>query len=151
MKNTTQAAIGILVAAACVLATGTARADRVSFGLGISGGDGSFLALGVNHGGRGHRGGGGPRRGWHGPRVPHVGVRLGFPPACPPPVPVVVAPPAIVYAPAPVVVRRGYWQEREERVWIEGCWVETFDPYGRRCKTWQPGRWEIRRTREWVE
>lgn len=151
MKNTTQTAFGVLVAAACVLTIGTARADRVSFGLGISGGDGSFLALGVNNGGHGHRGFDGPRRGWHGPRGPHVGVRLGFPLACPPPVPVIVAPPAVVYAPAPVVVQRGYWQEREERVWIEGCWVETVDPYGRRCKMWQPGRWEIRRIREWVE
>jgi hypothetical protein len=36
-------------------------------------------------------------------------------------------------------------------VWIEGCWVEAIDAYGRRCKQWQPGYWEIRRTREWVE
>jgi len=151
MKNTTQTAVRVLVAAACVLTIGTARADRVSFGLGISDGAGSFLALGVNNGGYGGRRFDGPRWGGHGPCVPHVGVRLGFPPACPPPVPVIYTPPAVVCVPAPVVVQRGYWQEREERIWIEGCWVETFDPYGRRCKTWQPGRWEIRRIREWVE
>ena len=45
MKNTTKTAVRGLVAAACVLAIGTARADRVSFGLGISDGLGSFLAL----------------------------------------------------------------------------------------------------------
>jgi hypothetical protein len=64
----------------------------------------------------------------------------------------VVAPAPVVVAPAPVVVApRGYWREREERVWIEGCWVEAIDAYGRRCKQWRPGYWEIRRTREWVE
>ena len=96
MKNTTKTAVRGLVAAACVLAIGTARADRVSFGLGISDGLGSFLALGVNNGGHGYRGFDGPRRCGHGPGGVNVGVQFGFPP----PVPVIYAPPAVVYAPA---------------------------------------------------
>jgi hypothetical protein len=137
------------VIVAGLLAAVPARADRVSVGLGVSNG-GGFFALGINSG-RGHH----PHPGhFHHRRhpVPHP-----RPFGCPPPVivappPVVVAPAPVVVAPAPVVVApRGYWREREERVWIEGCWVEAIDAYGRRCKQWQPGYWEIRRTREWVE
>jgi len=28
--------------------------------------------------------------------------------------------------------------------------LESVDACGRRCKIWRPGRWEIRRVREWV-
>lgn len=129
MKTAKKAVFKGLVMAACVLAAGTTWADR---------------------GGRGP--GGGPHHPRYAPHCggPGVGLLLGLGLALPPP-PVVLLPAPVVVAPRPVVVQRGYWQEREERVWIEGCWVETFDPYGRRCKTWQPGRWEIRRIREWVD
>jgi hypothetical protein len=132
----------ILLSLVGVMAAGDVWASRVSIGLGVHSG-GNFFALGVNSGG--HR---------HHCHVPPA--RFCRP--CPPPVvfapPVVCAPP-VVYAPppvvcAPVVVTAGRWVEREERVWIEGCWLESVDAYGRRCKIWQPGRWEIRRIREWV-
>jgi len=142
MNKTVKTTVLGVVAMAGLLAAGPARADRVSFGLGVGEG-GSFFSLGVS-GGDGHHGG----RGHHRPPATCL------PPAPPPPMcyprPWVCAPP-IAYVAAPVVVPRGYWREREERYWIEGCWVETFDPYGRRCRQWQPGRWEIRRIREWVQ
>lgn len=141
MKKTDRTVFTILLTLTALLAAAPAKADRFSFGLGVSD-RGSFFTLGVSNG--------------HGCRPA---------PACPPPrhyhrPPVVCAPrpvfvpEPVVYAPPPVVqtvvVSRGYWVEREENVWIEGCWVETFDAFGRRCKQWQPGRWELRRTREWV-
>ncbi len=122
-----------------MLAAMPARADRVSFGLGIGTGSG-FLALGVNGGGRGHP---------HRPQRFYPHHPLPRPRGFLPP-PVIFAPPVVV-ATAPVVVRSGFWQEREERVWVEGCWIETLDAFGRRCKQWQPGHWEVRRIREWVE
>jgi hypothetical protein len=133
--------VTIAVALAALLAVPAARADRVSFGLGVGNGG---IALGVSVGGRGHHG---PAH--HHPRH-HVPARIA-PPCVRLPPPVVSAPVAVVVAPAPVVVApSGYWQEREERVWVEGCWLEAVDAFGRRCKQWQPGRWEIRRVREWV-
>ncbi len=137
MNKMTQAAFLGTAIVAGLLSALPAYADRVSVGVGVGNG-GSFFALGINGGGRGHahRPGHFHHRGyaWPGPRA--FG---GLPPH------VIVAPPPVV------VVPPGYWREREERVWIEGCWIETLDAYGRRCKQWQPGRWEIRRTREWVE
>lgn len=157
MNNTVKTAFFGVVAATGLLLAGSAKADSVSFGLGISDGYGSSFSFGLNSGGRGH---GGPSH--HGGGYGHGGdVRLGFGyaarPPCPPPI--VYAPRQVVYVqqpvvyapPPPVVVQSGYWQEREERTWIEGCWVETVDAYGRRCKMWQPGRWEVRRIREWVQ
>lgn len=134
MKHT--AIFGAAIVAVLLLAV-PARADRVSVGLGVGSG-GGFFALGINSGGRG------PTRHpghfhHHGRPMPHLHPFGYLPP------PVIIAPPPVVVAP------RGYWREREERVWLEGCWVEAVDAYGRRCKQWQPGRWEIRRTREWVE
>ncbi len=134
MKHT--AIFGAAIVAVLLLAV-PARADRVSVGLGVGSG-GGFFALGINSGGRGptrHPG----RFHHHGRPMPHLHPFGYLPP------PVIIAPPPGVVAP------RGYWREREERVWLEGCWVEAVDAYGRRCKQWQPGRWEIRRTREWVE
>jgi len=130
MKTAKQTVLRSLIVAACVLAAGTTLAGR---GGGRGHGGGSR-----GHGYAPHRGG------------PGIGLLFGLGLALPPP-PFVMLPAPVVIAPRPVVVQSGYWQEREERVWIEGCWVETFDPYGRRCKSWQPGRWEIRRIREWVE
>jgi hypothetical protein len=146
MNKMTQAAFFGTVIVTGLLAVAPARADRVSVGLGIGNG-GGFFALGINGGGRGHARHPGPGNFHHRAYPAPYPRPFGYLPP-----PVIIAPPPVVVAPAPVVVvPRGYWQEREERVWIEGCWVETVDAYGRRCKQWQPGRWEIRRTREWVE
>ena len=41
--------------------------------------------------------------------------------------------------------------DQEERIWVEGCWLQSSDGYGRLIRTWQPGHWEIRRTRVWVQ
>ena len=149
MKRMTKAVFKGLFVAVAVLAAGAARADRYSFGLGISSGDGGFFSFGMSNGGGGRHGGGyghgghacGPRRVYGAP----------LPPPCLPPRVVVVPAPVVCAPPVrTVVVNSGYWAEREERVWVEGCWIEAVDAYGRRCKTWQPGRWEIRRIREWV-
>ena len=153
MNNTVKATVFGAVAMAGLLLANPAKADSVSFGLGLSNG-GNFFSLGVNSGGHGHGGyyGHGGYSG-HGPaRCGGYGYAMMPPPVVYARPPVVYAQPQVVYAPPPVVVApSGYWQEREERTWIEGCWIETFDAYGRRCKQWQPGRWEIRRTREWVQ
>ncbi|MEI7902093.1 MAG: hypothetical protein WCK89_17710 [bacterium] len=150
MNNTVKRAFFGMVAMSGLLAATPAKADHVSFGLGIGAGAGNFFSFGMNNGGHGHGGAYGHYEGY--------GRGYVMRPACPPavvyaPPPVVYAAPRVVYVPAPppVVVQSGYWQEREERTWIEGNWVETFDAYGRRCKMWQPGRWEIRRIREWVQ
>ncbi len=152
MNNTVKATVFGAVTLAGLLLANPAKADHVSVGLGLSDGI-NFFSLGFNNGGHGGYHGHGGYYG-HGPCTPGFGVayaRLPPPVIVAPPPPVVYAP-AVVYAPPPVVVApSGYWQEREERTWIEGCWIETFDAYGRRCKQWQPGRWEIRRTREWVQ
>ena len=129
MKTTKGTVLKGLIAAACVLAATTTLADR--------GGRGH--SRGLQHHGYAPCGGSRPGIGLF------FGLGLGLPP------PFVMLPPPVMFAPRPVVVQRGYWQEREERVWIEGCWVQSVDPYGRRCTVWQPGRWEIHRTREWVE
>ena len=60
----------------------------------------------------------------------------------PPPQHVIVAPP-----PPPVT---GHWVERDERVWVEGYWMNTRDAYGRQVRAWIPGHWEVRRTRTWI-
>lgn len=149
MNSTVKTTFWGLVAVAGLLVATPAKADRVSFGLGISDGYGSTFSFGLNSGGRGY---GGPS--YHGDGYGRsrgdlrVGCGYAVRPPCPPAV--VYVPRPVVYA-SPVVVQSGYWQERDERYWIEGNWVETFDAYGRRCKMWQPGRWEIRRIREWVQ
>lgn len=74
------------------------------------------------------------------------------------PAPVVVQQPApVVVQQAPVVEERpaavtqtGKWVEREERKWIEGCWVEGKDQEGRLTRTWKEGYYEVRTVREWV-
>lgn len=118
-------ALAVAVALAALLAVPAARADIVNFGLGVSNA-GVSLGISVGHQGHGsarHRGHRAPVRVT--PRRGHL-------------------PPPVVVAPS------GYWYEREERVWVDGCWIETRDRFGRIRKEWQPGRWEIRRTREWV-
>jgi hypothetical protein len=122
-------------AMAAGLLAAPAVAGGVSFGLSVGNG-GTAVSLGVNAGGHGYDGHGGyvgrggpVHRQMHRPPA-HIGV--------------VIAPAPVVVAPA------GYWQEREERVWVDGVWIETADAWGRRVRQWQPGRWEIRRTREWI-
>ena len=61
-------------------------------------------------------------------------------PTPPPPQHVIVAPPPVT----------GYWAERDERVWVEGYWMNTRDAYGRQVRAWTPGHWEVRRTRTWI-
>ena len=120
----------IIIALATLLAVPAAKADIVNFGLGVSNG-GVSLGISMNgHGSPAHH---------HRHRAPlRVAPRRGH-----------IHPPVVV-APAPVVVvPSGYWREREERVWVEGCWVETRDRFGRIRNEWRPGRWEIRHTREW--
>lgn len=139
-----------------LLAAMPAQADRVSVGLGFSDYAGNFLSIGVNQGQRGPSGrsdrGPGPVRAYSPPRGafnhPSRSFAVAYhasPYGCPPPPPVVCVPPPVV------VVPQGYWREREERVWVEGCWVEAVDPFGRRCKSWQPARWEVHQIREWVQ
>lgn len=155
MKRATNSCLWGLFAVVTLLAAGPACADRYSFGLGVATGDG-YLSFGMSNMGGGHHGGyGGPVHCRPAPVFcpPPPVVCMPRPVVCVPPPPAVfVAPAPVVYAPLvqTVVVNSGYWVEREQRVWVEGCWIASVDAYGRACKTWQPGRWEIRRTREWV-
>ncbi len=156
MNNTVKTTFFGVVAMTGLLMAGAAKADGFNIGLGVSEGRGSFLTFGMASGGRGGYGHGYGQTSYHGHG--HGDVRMGFGySVCPPPVvcaprPVYYPAPVVYAAPPPVViVRSGYWQEREERYWVEGNWVETLDGYGRRCKMWQPGRWDVRRIREWVE
>ena len=126
MKKTAKTVLLGLVAAACALSADTVRADRPYGGHGGGPGGGHDRGPGPGH--HEMRGGCVPR--------PCFGISLFS----------LFAPP-----PATVVVQTGYWREREERVWIEGYWVESTDSWGRRVKTWQPGYWETRRIREWVQ
>jgi hypothetical protein len=156
MNNTVKTALWGMVAMAGLLVATPAKADRLSFGLGVSDGYGSFFSFGLNSGGRGY---GGPSHhgDGHGRGDMRGGCGYAMRQPCPPvviyaPRPVVYSQPVIcVPPPPPVVVPSGYWQERDERYWIDGNWAETYDAFGRRCKMWQPGRWETRRIREWVQ
>jgi hypothetical protein len=64
----------------------------------------------------------------------------------PPPTPVFYTPPAQTAGWA-----NGRWVERDQRVRVDGYWHESFEADGRRCRTWQPERWESRRTPEWMQ
>ncbi|MBQ9431238.1 MAG: hypothetical protein IJU44_06765, partial [Kiritimatiellae bacterium] len=63
------------------------------------------------------------------------------------PAPVVVNPAPVVVAPAQPV---GHYEDRVQQVWVEGCWVNSVDAYGRACRAWQPGHYENRTVRVWV-
>ena len=167
MKHTVQTTLlGITAITVGLLAAGSAQADRVSVGLGLSDGYGNFLSVGVNNGW--HRGCG---PGYYGgvclaprPVVVQPAPVVYAQPApvvyaqpapvvyAQPPAPVVYAQPApVVYAqPAPVVVQpSGYWVETDNTVWIAGGWVEVTDAWGRRVRQQGPGHWEHHRGREW--
>jgi hypothetical protein len=71
----------------------------------------------------------------------------------PPPPEVVYAPPPPEYCPPPPPPPppTGYWTWSTTRVWVPGRWVVTYDHCGRHYRHWQPGYYEIRRERVWVE
>lgn len=45
---------------------------------------------------------------------------------------------------------RGYWREVAVRVWVPGCWVVERDDWGRHCRRYVEGHYEMRRDRVWV-
>ena len=154
MSNTIRAMFFGVAALTGVWATGQAKADHVSVGLGLGDGYGNYLSLGVNSGGRhdcGPRYVGGSCMG---PRAvivaPAPVVYAPAPVVYVQPAPVVYAPAPVVYAPAPVAVQSdGYWVESDNNVWIAGVWVDVTDSWGRRVRQQQPGHWEQRHSREW--
>lgn len=38
----------------------------------------------------------------------------------------------------------GSWAWQEQRQWVPGTWVATYDRCGRQQRSWQPGHWESR-------
>ena len=170
MSNTIRAAFFGVAAMTSLLATGPAKADHVSVGLGLGDGFGNFLSLGVNTGGRHGCGPAYVGGAYMAPRpvivAPAPVVYAPAPVVYAQPAPVVYAPapvtyapapvvyasaPApVVYAPAPVVVQNeGYWVESDNNVWVSGVWVDVTDAWGRRIRQQQPGHWEMRHAREW--
>jgi hypothetical protein len=81
-------------------------------------------------------------------RADHVNVRgsisLGGP-AYGTPAPVYVAPGPVYVAP------RGYWREAPVNVWIPAHWAVRYDQFGQPMNFWEPGRYEVRTQRVWVE
>lgn len=53
--------------------------------------------------------------------------------------------------PAPPPRPAPHYEDRQERVWVEGQWVYGTDSWGRRTQVWEPGHWEVRTVRVWVE
>jgi hypothetical protein len=47
--------------------------------------------------------------------------------------------------------RHGYWEETTVRVWVPGRTVWTVDHCGRSVRRYEPGHYEYRRERVWVE
>ena len=153
-----------VVAMTGLLATSPAEADHVSLGLGLSDCAGNYFSLGVNNGRHGY----GPRYGGGVYMAPAPVVVAPAPVVYAQPAPVVVAQPApVVYAqpapvvysqPAPVVVAQpapvvvqpgGYWVETDNRVWVDGVWVDFVDEWGHHGRRQQPGHWENHHNREW--
>lgn len=61
-------------------------------------------------------------------------------------------PPAVVYYDAPRSHRRdGFWQESTVRVWVPARTVVTVDRWSRRIHRYEPGHYEYRTDRVWVE
>ncbi len=84
-----------------------------------------------------------------------IGVNLGGPayrPAPPAvvyaPAPVAVHPPAVVYAPAP---SRGYWKEISVKTWVPERWVSSRDRWGRPVRVCEPGHFTYHTDRVWVD
>ncbi|MBR4172512.1 MAG: hypothetical protein IKR48_12755 [Kiritimatiellae bacterium] len=53
--------------------------------------------------------------------------------------------------PAPPPRPAPHYEDRQERIWVEGQWVYGTDSWGRRTQVWEPGHWEVRTVRVWVE
>jgi hypothetical protein len=45
---------------------------------------------------------------------------------------------------------RGYFEYRQERVWVPGYWETNRSPCGRRSKVWVEGYWDFRSVKVWV-
>ncbi len=56
----------------------------------------------------------------------------------------------VVYATTAAPVVNGYWQEQVQNVWVEPCWVDGTDVYGRPTRIWREGHYEARTTQVWV-
>jgi hypothetical protein len=64
----------------------------------------------------------------------------------------VYAPAPVYVTPAPVYVApRGYWRETAMNVWVPSQWAIRYDRFGRPTNYWQPGHYEVRNQRVWVE
>lgn len=62
--------------------------------------------------------------------------------------------PKVRHAPQPVrVVHRrpvGHYEDRVERVWVDGYWTQRVHRNGRPVRVWNPGYWTERVVRLWV-
>ena len=76
-----------------------------------------------------------------------IGVNYGSPAYGPPPA-VTYAPPTVVYAPAPA---RGYWKEVTLKTWVPERWVMNRDRWGRSVRVCEPGHFDYRTDRVWVD
>ncbi|MBI2512798.1 MAG: hypothetical protein HYV96_12540 [Opitutae bacterium] len=45
---------------------------------------------------------------------------------------------------------RGYWRDVHTRIWIPGGWIVERDHWGRHCRRYIEGHYEIRTERVWV-
>jgi hypothetical protein len=68
-------------------------------------------------------------------------------PSCPPPPAFRPCPPP----PPPVCAPAGYWTVRPVRVWVPARWVIRHDACGRPFRWMQPGYYETRHERVWVQ
>lgn len=157
MSSRIKSAFFGVAAVTSLLAAGAAQADHVSLGLGFSDCSGNYFSLGLNT----------RPRPVLPPPVVVTPAPVVYAPAPAPvvyaqpatvvyaqPAPVVYAQPApVVYAqPAPVVVQpapAGYWVETDNRVWVEGVWVDFTDEWGHHGRRQMPGHWENHHGREW--
>lgn len=66
--------------------------------------------------------------------------------------PVYVEQPVYVQ-PAPVFVEEpaGYYEWQPQRIWVQGCWVHSYDNWGYRRRMWQPGYYRTHQVRVWVQ
>jgi hypothetical protein len=89
-----------------------------------------------------------------------VGINLGNPVYRP--APVVVAPAPVVVAPAPAYCpppaapvvyapARGYWKDVTVKTWVPERWVMSRDRFGRPVRVCEPGHFDYRTDRVWVD
>jgi len=48
------------------------------------------------------------------------------------------------------VARRGHYENRVERYWVDGYWSRLVYPDGRLIEQWNPGYWAERNVQVWV-